>query len=231
MIKNILISYPRSGNHLCRFFIELLTQTPSFGNIGNPKYNIEPNLNDIEIYKNDFSNHIPFNINKDYNKEDCFYKFHNPPPNEIIPEKCILLLRNPQEVLLRQNKNKINFNKTHWSNYYIYDDLISYYLNLQCKKIIFFYEDIILDRIQFIEQLYSFLECKNSNKLIFCKNNIDYLYELSITASNRVWWGNLSNYNIDFYYQNIPYEIKDEFDTFISYLVNKYDFLKIKYNL
>ncbi len=26
--KNILLSYPCSGNHLCRFFIELLSETP-----------------------------------------------------------------------------------------------------------------------------------------------------------------------------------------------------------
>lgn len=230
-MKNILISYPRSGNHLCRFFIELLTQMPTFGNIGNKKYNIKPNLDDIEIYKNTFSQNIPFNINKEYDKEECFYKYHNPPPDDIIPEKCILIIRNPQEVLLRQNNYKINLNTIHWSNYYVYDQIIEYYLKLQCKKIIFFYEDMINNRKEFIEQLYNFLECKNFNKLIFCKNNIDYLYELSITASKRIWWGNLSNYDIHFYYNKIPPQIKDDFDNFINYLTNKYEFLKIKYKI
>ena len=29
--KNILLSYPCSGNHLCRFFIELLLEMPKYG--------------------------------------------------------------------------------------------------------------------------------------------------------------------------------------------------------
>ena len=28
--KNILLSFPKSGNHLCRFFIELLSETPNW---------------------------------------------------------------------------------------------------------------------------------------------------------------------------------------------------------
>ena len=53
-MKNVLLSYPRSGNHLVRFFIELLSEKPTFGCGDNPK--------DIEIYKNKFSENIPFNI-------------------------------------------------------------------------------------------------------------------------------------------------------------------------
>ena len=54
--QNILLSFPRSGNHMMRFFIELLSELPTFG----CKYN----KNDKEIYKNIFNESIPFNIKK-----------------------------------------------------------------------------------------------------------------------------------------------------------------------
>ncbi len=69
---NIILSYPRSGNHLTRFFIELLTEKPTFDCIGNP--------NDVPIYKNKFRFYIPFNISiNNINEIDCYYKYHIPP--------------------------------------------------------------------------------------------------------------------------------------------------------
>lgn len=55
-MENILLSFPRSGNHLVRFFIELITELPTYGCIGNKE--------DKEIYKNIFPEKIPFNIPK-----------------------------------------------------------------------------------------------------------------------------------------------------------------------
>ena len=55
-MENILLSYPRSGNHLVRFFIELLSEIPTYGCKGNKL--------DIEIYKNEFPEEIPFNIHE-----------------------------------------------------------------------------------------------------------------------------------------------------------------------
>jgi len=31
IIMNVILSYPRSGNHLTRFFIELITEQPTYG--------------------------------------------------------------------------------------------------------------------------------------------------------------------------------------------------------
>ena len=60
--ENIILSYPRSGNHLVRFFIELLSEIPTFG--------CKLFKTDIEIYKNIFPEKIPFNIS-DFDKKDC----------------------------------------------------------------------------------------------------------------------------------------------------------------
>ena len=75
---NILLSYPRSGNHLVRFFIELLSEIPTFGCKGTKK--------DIEIYKNLFPEKVPFNIS-DFDKKDCYNKYHIPPSKNIYMPK------------------------------------------------------------------------------------------------------------------------------------------------
>ena len=56
----VLLSYPRSGNHLVRFFIELLSELPTLGCINNKL--------DIPIYLNEFTENIPFNIEEKRNK-------------------------------------------------------------------------------------------------------------------------------------------------------------------
>ena len=76
--ENILLSYPRSGNHLVRFFIELLSEIPTYGCKGNK--------NDIEIYRNVFPEKIPFNIS-DFDKKDCYIKYHFPPSQNIHSNK------------------------------------------------------------------------------------------------------------------------------------------------
>jgi hypothetical protein len=43
----ILLSYPRSGNHLVRFFMELLSEQPTLGVLNNVK--------DRPIFENIFS--------------------------------------------------------------------------------------------------------------------------------------------------------------------------------
>ena len=68
MNENVLLSYPRSGNHLCRFFIELLTELPTYG--------CKHSESDVEIYKNTFKEYIPFNIPNKFNKSKCFFKYH-----------------------------------------------------------------------------------------------------------------------------------------------------------
>ena len=118
----ILLSYPRSGNHLVRFFIELLSELPTFGCRSNKK--------DIEIYKNKFSKYIPFNIvPKRITNNSCYHKYHN---YEAIYkdnkkgfisyiDSLILIVRNPREVLLRHNNFELDY-----SSYNIYFNNINY---------------------------------------------------------------------------------------------------------
>jgi hypothetical protein len=110
----IILSYPRSGNHLTRFFIELLTEKPTVGCLFNPL--------DVPIYKNKFNNSLPFNIDDNFSKDDCYYKYHNIP--DIESSNLIFILRNPREVLLRHDNYNMNY-----KNFDIYFNCVDYYLN------------------------------------------------------------------------------------------------------
>lgn len=212
----ILLSYPRSGNHLVRFFIELLSETPTFGNDSNEK--------DIEIYKNNFSEFIPFNIdeNKKYSKNNCYCKKHKAPKKPS--RKIIFIIRNPKEVLLRQSNYEMNIDGKKYS-FNSYFDLIDYYLQSKGKKLILFYEDILNNKIEFIEKLYDFLCIDNIEKKNYVIKNIDKLWNLSLNATGRSWKGNLSNNKINFYYDKIPKNIKKEFDIYIDKKIKFYPIL------
>ncbi len=100
------------------------------------------------------------------------------------------------------------------------------------KKILFFYEDIITNKIDFINQLYNFLDCNNNSKLEWVINNIDFLYDESSNGKNRSWGGVNSN-SINYYYPKLKEKDKHQFDAYISNkLINtKYSFIKDKYNI
>ena len=220
-MKNILLSYPRSGNHLVRFFIELLSEIPTYGCEGYQE-------DDKEIYKNVFPEKVPFNIS-DFNKNDCYNKCHAPPSQNFHSNKLILIMRNPKEVLLRHNNYKLNI-KGNWDSYETYYRNIDYYNNHKGKKLFLYYEDITVNKENFINVLYDFLELNNIEKKNYVISNIDKLYDLSSKGKNRSWGGINSNSN-DYYYNKIPESIKEEFDNYINDNFKKYPFLNKKYNL
>ncbi len=216
-MNNILLSYPRSGNHLVRFFIELLTEIPTYGCIGS-------NM-DIEIYKNKFSENIPFNITN-FDKKDCYIKYHNPPSENIHTNNLILIIRNPKEVLLRHNNYKLNI-----SDYEIYFKNIDFYNNHKGKKLLLYYEDIITNKTDFINALYNFLDINNFQKKNYVLTNIEKLYYFSANPINRTSWGGVNSNNINFYYKNIPKSIKNQFDHYLNNKLKNYIFLKKKYDI
>jgi hypothetical protein len=235
---HILLSYPRSGNHMMRFFIELLSESPTFGCISN--------IEDVEIYKNKFNHMIPFNIalNK-IDKYRCFYKFHSPPNNEgnaknlNISESASMLLfiiRNPREVLLRHSNFNMNFitNKGGYnSSYEVYFENIDYFINYQGSKKIIYYEDILNNSCDFVKELYTFLKLNNEPKLQYVLDNIEFLCNESKNGKNRSWGGVVSN-SCDFYYKKLESNDKVQFDNYIKSKFDNnsnYDFIKKKYNL
>ena len=218
-MADYLISFPRSGNHLVRFFIELLTERPTRGCSGNS--------NDVPIHMNIFTEKVPFNIT---NNDFVFEKYHNvpPTPTPTSNNKIILILRNPQEVLIRQLGCQINI-----AGYNNYFKLIDYFLAHTGQKLLLFYEDIITNRIEFINTLCRFLGIVNIEKKEYCVDNIDKLFRLSHSGEGRAWGGNRSNGEFTFYYKNLDDTFKYEFDNYLSDKLNtpSYKFVKDRYSL
>ena len=230
MSGKILLAFPRSGNHLVRFFIELLSEQPTNGCIENKL--------DIPIFQNEFTEQIPFNINSTqldkYDTTQLYTKYHTVPPHNTNTNTnftdLILIVRNPKEVLLRHCNNKLNIGGNY--GFLPYFQLIDYYTNFTGNKICFFYEDIITNKIKFIEELYIFLNLNNESKKEYIIQNIDKLYDLSKNGKNREWDGVISN-DIDFYYKKINDEHKIPFDNYINEKMktNKYDMIRDKYRI
>jgi hypothetical protein len=215
--KNVLLSYPRSGNHLCRFFIEFLSELPTYGCNGN--------LEDIEIYKNKFDVPVQFNIPNKFNKNNCYFKYHNP-PYHINTKNLILIIRNPKEVLVRQcGGQKLNINNN-WYSYESYFKSIDFYNNYKGKKLLLYYEDMITNKTEFINTIYDFLDINNLKKKNYVLSNIDKLFNVS-----RNTCINKSNGKINFYYEKISNSIKNDFDSYLNNKLEKYSFLKNKYNI
>lgn len=229
-MSKLLLSYPRSGNHLTRFFIELLSENPTFGCPSNP--------NDVEIYKNTFSENVPFNI-KRYNREKCFHKIHAAYGKHNINDELIVLIRNPKETLprhvVKKGSNVRNFN-VHIKQYF---NIIDSFINFKGKKKVFFYEDMITNKEMFINQLYQFLNIKNENKRKYVLDNIDKLYQLSGSGESRAWGGNNSHGNINYYFdkiteiekKNLVSNIKTHMNTSENKTDSFYLKLKQKYDL
>lgn len=224
-----LLSFPRSGNHLVRFFIELLSEKPTLGVLNSP--------NDVPIFMNTFPQPIPFNIEQDvclnHIQESCYVKSHVCPPKENCVDELILILRNPRECLIRQNGFYTWNQNYNWHSYEAYFRLIDYYLNANCKKNIFYYEDILTDKKTFIKQLYDFLEIQNPSKLEYALENADWLFEMSAQGKGRCWEEVKSHGNLNFYYPRVRDKIKPQFDAFLKMMCEKpqYAFIGEKYNI
>jgi hypothetical protein len=217
-MPNYLLSFPRSGNHLCRFFIELLSELPSFG--------CKSNSDDFEIYKNKFSEEVPFNIDMNYHESSCYRKTHH--VNEIsgTVNKLIFIIRDPREVLLRHYNYDIN----QITNDVMYFNNLDYYINFKGQKLILYYEDILKDKKNFIETLYNFLDVDKAAKKEYVINNIEHLFNVSLNGKYISWGGNNSFNKLNFYYNKLNDIVKKKsFDNFLEGKLKSYQFIKDKY--
>lgn len=167
MSKTIVISSPRSGLNLIRWIMETLTGQPTPGcarlieNKKNTKYLFHRTHNAKAKNKSSAS------CNK------IFYDNRNRP----LYSKCILLIRNPLELYGR-------YKITHKS---IIIRLMNHYVNnliafekFKSRKILIYYEDLIINTKKEIKKIIKFLNLKiNIDKL-----DIDILKKQSLLSYN-----------------------------------------------
>ena len=231
---NIILSYPRSGNHLVRFFVEMLSETPTLGCLNNE-------LTDREMFRVKYKDSLPFNIKKRKDWGDVYRKVHFVDELEQLnePSKLIFIIRNPREVLLSHSQMNVdtivknsyggqtkNVNRS-FTNYF---HIIDYYQKCRGKKLLLFYEDNMKNTSEFIEKLYDFLEIDNPVKKKYVIDNLDYLFKASASYSSQ-GGGNKSKGNTNFYYEKLSDEDKARFDNWLNPLLEKYPFIKEKYEI
>jgi hypothetical protein len=200
-MSNCILSYPGSGNNLTRFFIELLSEQPTVGWDAVPE--------DVAICKATFAKPVPFNITD--STSPIYKKEHIVPGPERKYERLIILLRNPKEVIVRQAgfnlKNVLDgyFIKTETINLHfnMYFNMVNYYNNFKGPKKVFYYEDMLTKKEEFVKELYDFLNINKPEKLKYALENLDTLYEMSLKGTNRIWLGAKSDISLSYYFKKL----------------------------
>lgn len=217
--QNVLLSYPRSGNHLVRFFIELMTGRATAG-----EPHSEP---DVAVYQNRYAMDVPFDV--DASQPPIYHKYHFVRVDQHwAVGDLILLVRNPREVLLRHSDFKIEL-----FNFAEYYRGVDFFLQFAGRKKLFFYEDMIEARAEFVRGLYDFLGVDAPQRLDYILANLDPLYETCRTAEGR-YWGGARSVGADFYYKQLADgAVKREFDAYVAERARswRYGFLNAKYGL
>ena len=145
---NVILSYPRSGNHFIRFIVEYITSLPTSGCINNPT--------DTYICAKHFKNTTLLD-HVDICQQPITEKYHTIPKSK--PQKLIFVIRNFSECITRHTGTLNN------DDIYQYMSLINYYHNFNGGKIMIFYEDLITNPSIIAEELYKFLNIKDDKFL------------------------------------------------------------------
>lgn len=157
--KNVLLSYPRSGNHWVRFIIEWFSSRPTKG-MGPADPPIHKNLPNDGVLKHVKGNNF------------IIHKNHYIPKGKM--DKLILILRNPKECIYRHTKD-LQINKID-----SYMSLIKFYENYSGKKLLVYYEDLILEPKNVITKITNFLEIYDEEKINNFIENYDLFFKESV---------------------------------------------------
>ena len=213
---DILLSFPRSGNHLIRFIIEYIIGYPTKGCIDKdiPVY--------LNLYKTDkLMSHVipePFIIEKLHDS------------NSISnASSLIFIVRDFKECIPNHN----NYNGDYRESMKLYIQNFIYYSNYKGPKLLIYYEDMIENSMTTIFSIINFIiqyniTLKNllihdnittiTNRLHYFIQNKKKLYEECLNAKGRYWGGNNSNNLIEYHFKRIPLIERQ----FIMNYMNKY---------
>jgi hypothetical protein len=209
--KNLLLSIPRTGNHIIRTLIELFTQYPTAGLMGLDEIDcpiyLRSNMNFDIIDPNQFS----------------YYKQHDvilPEPHYVLkPEEVnelIFITRHPLEIFIREDTYKsIKYKEISYKQQFkeVYFSNLDFYHQFQGRKLFLYYEDIIEKKDETIKKVYDFLNIKQEKKLELVLKYKNFIYDetlkLSKTTNGGISKGShyfAENYkNSSFYKDNMNY--------------------------
>ena len=209
-----------------RFFVELITEAPTRGCVDSP--------GDRPIYKTQSAD-IPFNISdspeREYHKYHFVRPFHGKagldPEAEI--KKLIFILRNPREVLVRHPG--VAFPDLEYFAGFFH--AIDFFIKHKGDKKLFFYEDMVESKVEFVQDLYLFLGPQKPSKLNYILDNIDALYNASAHPEGKRAWDGVNSSSTSYYYRRLrPNPQKEKFDNYLDAQLKKekYSFIRRRYD-
>lgn len=178
---NVLLSLPRSGNTLMRYYIELISHRPTLGCDGSDV--------DKPIYKRSKSNLISIK-----NNSPIISKSHKIDETKklIGKDKLILIVRDFNECFgsfrKRGNKKKEDFCKS-------YVSYLDFFESHQGDKMIVYYEDLLSDLQKVLESVCDFLNLDKSSIPEIVKNKKKFEDDCRGTYVGKTYSKGLSFYD------------------------------------
>lgn len=204
--KNYLLSFPRSGNHWCRFILEFFSGMPTQG--------LSPQ--DGPIYKNLFKSALSplghlrggggFYIYKTHNNLRSQRERDTAELIERKSELVILLIRDYHECIQslyeERSLNERYFGKKseiiRW-----YLDVLLLYERVGARKMYVYYEDLVLNPRETIASILVACGIDNPSLFEYFMRNYKRMQFLSRTAKNRNWFPSVSKDDIHYHKQRI----------------------------
>ncbi len=214
MNNNVILSYPRSGNHFIRYIIELLTERPTLGLTSQ----------DGPIHER----HGPKLLPDITNNDPIAVKTHWTSDIKFNADSLILILRNPVEAILSARyethfkkacceesvSSKILADYKFDSDRFVMN--LEYFIKFEGPKEIILYEDLVGDKyekcIDSMSRIFNFEESK-VNDLVsnFGKYRID-----SMKITNRKPISLSKKSSNEFYADKIKKINPDDLDAYLS---------------
>jgi hypothetical protein len=135
--SNYIISYPRSGSHLTRYLVELMTKRPTLGCLGNlddTSIFLRPNV----CFLGDLTSSYPIARKAHYVSEV-----------RTVPQNILMVIRNPVDAFISENLLKYStdlkavFKDGHADDVDKYIRILDLYENFSGKKALVKYEDLL----------------------------------------------------------------------------------------
>lgn len=186
----VLLSFPRSGNHLVRFLIEFITARPTNGCLGSPE---DPPLSK-NVYKDNPR------VLEHVSGFPQWWKYHW--PEKIIydvhykrlatPDALILIARDPREAISKHVFHQWNEGRVqHYIGKWL--ESVEYFRGFQGRKYLLRYEELVspFTREQTIRDLSSFVGGRSDHLERLISDLPDHL-ETCRRGKGRSWRGSES---------------------------------------
>ena len=199
----LLMSYPRSGNHLTRGILECLLDYPTYGYLRET----------YSIYKQQTIG--PGSALKKASKKRPFIRKYHSIKHIHTNRKygqfgLIFLMRDPLECILSETKTKIYFWRNYEKEIKELMDLTNFYINWNNTntKLLLYYEDYFNISVKWINllkiQSYFGKDRITDNRLKFCMDNFENITNSILNALTRPpqAMNNLHHYRDEYYGTN-----------------------------